>query len=208
MSLRYPGTCVRCSEKIGKSGPAFWDADARAVTCLRCHVGNSGEAPEGSGGEERLARYLGEISAVIVLHDRRMPRSPANIDHLAVAPSGVFVIDAKRYAGMVRIENPGGLFRFDPRLRVGGRDCTKLLEGALSQRNAVVSALEGMDVPVRTALCFVEAEWGWFAKPTLLRGVWILGQKSLVRKLSEPGSLPPARVRETARLLAERFPPR
>jgi len=33
-----------------------------------------------------------------ILHDRRIPGSRANIDHIVVAPSGVWIIDAKRYS--------------------------------------------------------------------------------------------------------------
>jgi hypothetical protein len=45
----------------------------------------------GAMGEERLGSRLNAVSsdAVLVLHDRRLPGSRANIDHLAVAPSGV-----------------------------------------------------------------------------------------------------------------------
>jgi hypothetical protein len=61
----------------------------------------------GAAGEEALAAHLAKTCPnVIVLHDRRMPRSRANIDHLAVAPSGVFVIDAKRYTGKIEIRKP------------------------------------------------------------------------------------------------------
>lgn len=51
----------------------------------------------GAAGEEELAASLARrCPQAIVLHDRRMPRGRANIDHIAVAPSGVWVIDAKR----------------------------------------------------------------------------------------------------------------
>ena len=47
----------------------------------------------GAEGEERVARDLEKRcgSDVVFLHDRRVPRSRANIDHLLVAPSGVWV---------------------------------------------------------------------------------------------------------------------
>src|SRR4051812_39479759 len=62
------------------------------------------DAPErrwahGAQGEELVAEALANRGApsVAVLHDRRMPRSRANIDHLVVAPSGIWVVDTKRY---------------------------------------------------------------------------------------------------------------
>ena len=33
------------------------------------------------------------------MHDRRIPRSKANIDSLVVTPGGAWVIDSKRYVG-------------------------------------------------------------------------------------------------------------
>lgn len=55
----------------------------------------------GALGEERLGARLTELSNehLRVLHDRRIPGTKANIDHLAVTPTGVYVIDAKRHRG-------------------------------------------------------------------------------------------------------------
>jgi hypothetical protein len=33
------------------------------------------------------------------VHDRRVPGCKAIIDHIAVSPGGVYVIDAKKYTG-------------------------------------------------------------------------------------------------------------
>lgn len=48
----------------------------------------------GGEAEERVGRLLsqGVGSAGLVLHDRSVPRSRANIDHIAVVPSGVWVM--------------------------------------------------------------------------------------------------------------------
>lgn len=48
----------------------------------------------GARGEEKLAEAL---TGFTVLHDRRVPGTSGNIDHVVVAPAGVFVVDAKRY---------------------------------------------------------------------------------------------------------------
>src|SRR5690606_25619338 len=95
----------------------------------------------GAVGEERLGAALDAIAgdSIAVLHDRRIPGSRANIDHLAITPAGIWVIDAKRYADKrptLRIE--GGWVR--PRtekLMVGGRDRTKLVDGVLTQMSLV-----------------------------------------------------------------------
>lgn len=85
----------------------------------------------GAVGEERLGRRLDAAAGplVRVLHDRRIPGSRANLDHLVVCPTGVFVVDAKRYQGRPHRVVEGGLF--SPRtekLLVGRRDCTKLVD--------------------------------------------------------------------------------
>lgn len=94
----------------------------------------------GAIGEERLGSRLNELAgdSLRVLHDRKIPRSTANIDHLAVTPNGVFVIDAKRYRGRPALVVDGGLIR--PRvekLTVAGRDRTKLVDDVFTQVNMV-----------------------------------------------------------------------
>ena len=57
----------------------------------------------GARGERQTARLLDRLSrhGYQVFHDLAMPGSPANIDHLVVGPSGVFVIDSKQWTGQV-----------------------------------------------------------------------------------------------------------
>ncbi|NLA37157.1 MAG: NERD domain-containing protein [Actinobacteria bacterium] len=56
---------------------------------------------QGAIGEQKVARVLDGLAGaeLIALHDRKLPKSRANFDHLVVTPSGVWVIDAKRYIG-------------------------------------------------------------------------------------------------------------
>jgi Nuclease-related domain len=88
----------------------------------------------GALGEERLGRGLDALASdgLRLLHDRRIPRSSANIDHLAVTASGVYVIDAKKYRGRPHLKIEGGIFRPRvERLLVGSRDCTKLVDAVV-----------------------------------------------------------------------------
>jgi hypothetical protein len=50
----------------------------------------------GAAGERRTARLLGPLErhGWVILHDLAVPRSRANLDHLAIDPGGVFVIKA------------------------------------------------------------------------------------------------------------------
>jgi hypothetical protein len=53
----------------------------------------------GAQGEELLAKRLDGLAdqGVLTLHDPRIPGTRADIDHIAISGSGVYVIDAKRY---------------------------------------------------------------------------------------------------------------
>src|SRR5206468_8064624 len=100
----------------------------------------------GSRGERLLGDYLEKIQderVVVVLHDRRIPGTRANIDHIAITRSGtVWAIDAKNYTGKVRRVDKGGWFSTDFRLYVGRRDCTKLVHGMAKQVEAIRIALD------------------------------------------------------------------
>lgn len=121
---------------------------------------------QGTRGERLLGEYLEKLhddATVIVLHDRRIPGSRANVDHIAVTQDGgVWAIDAKNYTGKVQRIDKGGWFSTDERLYVGRRDCSKLVAGMAKQVEAIKHALgepamQEFDVTVRAALCFVDA---------------------------------------------------
>jgi Nuclease-related domain len=57
----------------------------------------------GATGERHTARLLRRLArdGFVVFHDLAVPGSPANVDHLVIGPSGVFVIDSKQWTGQV-----------------------------------------------------------------------------------------------------------
>ena len=161
----------------------------------------------GAIGEERLGARLDSLATdgIAVLHDRRIPGSKANIDHIAITPAEIWVIDAKRYTGRPELKTEGGIIR--PRtekLLVGGRDCTKLIDGVLKQVDAVRDLVPG--VPVAGALCFIEADWPLIGGSFSTRGVHILWPKRLTKLLAdEPaGDVDVPAMRKT---VAARFKP-
>lgn len=168
----------------------------------------------GAVGEEKLGARLNDLasSTVRVLHDRRIPRTRANIDHIVVCPSGVFVIDAKKYQGRPQLRVEGGILR--PRvetLLVGRRNCTRLVDGVLKQVELVTAALQaGLDLPevlVRGMLCFVKADWPLIGGSFSTRGVEVLWPKKLVKQLQLPGVLAESDIEQVHRSLAAAFPP-
>ncbi len=163
----------------------------------------------GALGEERLGNRLNELASdsLRTLHDRRIPGSRANIDHIAVAPTGVYVIDAKKYKGRPQLKLEGGFLR--PRvekLLVGTRDCTRLVDGVLKQVD-IVRGLVGDDLPVHGVLCFVEADWPLIGGSFTIRGVQALWPKRLYPKLKADGPLLTQTVAEVHRRLASSLPP-
>lgn len=167
----------------------------------------------GARGEERLGHRLDSLSGhgVYVLHDRRIPRTKANIDHIAVGPAGVFVIDAKKYRGRPRLRVEGGLIR--PRvekLMVGSRDCTKLATGVQKQVGLVWSALQTAEfgqIPVSGMLCFVEADWPLIGGDFTIANLRVLWPKKAADRIVTPGNIDAATVQHVHRMLASSFPP-
>lgn len=163
----------------------------------------------GALGEERLGNRLNELSSdrLRVLHDRRIPGSRANIDHLAVTSTGIYVIDAKKYAGRPHLNIEGGLFR--PRaekLLVGTRDCTKIVDGVLKQVGVVEGAIDAA-APVHGVLCFVEADWPLMGGSFATRGVEVLWPKKLYPNLNADGPIANESIDEIYKVLAATLPP-
>jgi hypothetical protein len=164
---------------------------------------------KGAEGERMLADSLWNRvgDRAVFLHDRRIPASRANIDHIAVAASGVWVIDAKMYDGKVEHRDVGGWFRRDLRIYVGGRDRTKVAAGMDRQVRAVCKALGVYETPVIPVVCFVWSDWPLLLKPFQHDGVWVTWPKDLAKKILAPGPLEPEQAARVAETLAARLSP-
>jgi hypothetical protein len=169
---------------------------------------------QGAGGERAIAAKLDELDGehVSALHDRSMVdtngrRTRANIDHIAVAATGVWVIDAKTHRGALQVRRSGGLFT--PRvekLYIAGRDKTSLLDGLARQVDAVSSQLAtvGATVPVHGALCFVGTELPWVGET--ICGVPLVGRRGLAKLLKQAGEFSRDDREALSAYLAGRFP--
>jgi hypothetical protein len=158
----------------------------------------------GAVGEERLGARLDSLvsETFAVLHDRRVPGSRANIDHIAITQAGIWVIDAKRFRGRPELKIEGGVLR--PRvekLLVGRRDCRKLVDAVLKQVGVVRDVVG--DLPVTGALCFVEADWPLIGGAFVTRRVRVLWPRRLAKLLTageEPVDVTAVRQTVAARL--------
>jgi hypothetical protein len=164
----------------------------------------------GARGEEKLADALKGIDGLRALHDRRVPGTRGNIDHILIAPAGVFVVDAKRYDGRIEIRNKGNLFRPDHRLYVGRRDCSALADGLTWQVEAVTATLSAAGVdplpPISPVLCFIDGDWPLIAPPKSFRGVRLDGPKALRKAMLAATTLDHSTVDRIASLIAARLP--
>jgi hypothetical protein len=102
----------------------------------------------GAEGERIVAEALAPLSAAgyLLLHDRASgPR--ANLDHLVIGTSGVWLVNAKHWSGTITAETA---------LRHNGRDRTKQLARAAQERAQITEILvaEGLRVPVRSVFAF------------------------------------------------------
>lgn len=160
----------------------------------------------GARGEEKLATALDGFS---VLHDRRAPRTRGNIDHIVIAPAGVFVVDAKKYEGRIEIRNHGWFLRPDERLHVGRRDCSALADNMGWQVAAIEGALQEGGVeplpPITPVLCFVDGDWPLISPPDMFRGVRLEGTRSLRKRLAGD-VLDEAAIARLTRILAAALP--
>ncbi len=144
-----------------------------------------------------------------MLDDRRIPGSKANIDHIVVSPSGIWIVDAKNYTGKVELRVVGGWRKRETKLFVNGRDRTKLVAGMGFQHEALVAALTRADlgdIPVSLALCFTNSEWPLFGGTGRIDDVWIVHAKALIKRIMAPGTALPLDHRSVAAALERQLP--
>lgn len=142
----------------------------------------------GQVGEEATAAVLAQLPPGdwAVLHDLHWPgRTFANVDHVVIGPSGVFVIDSKNWSGEVRVR--------DDVLRQNGRKRETAVAGA-AEAALAVSSLTQFVTPqqVHPVLCFVRDEpvTGW------ARDVMVSSTTTLLDMLlSRPPVLSPEQCR-------------
>lgn len=141
---------------------------------------------KGAQGEVEVGNRLEELGkkySFAVIHDRQIPGSKANIDHMAITSTGIFIVDAKNYEGTIEVRKRlDGLISGESELWIGGRNRTKLVDGVKKQMLAVENVLEREKVkfPVFGALAFANARWDLpqFLRANSVRGV-LLNSKGL-----------------------------
>jgi hypothetical protein len=153
--------------------------------------------------EERARRLEALLagSGVRLLNDRRVPGARATIDHLAIGPRGVTVIDAIRERGRTRI--------VEGRLLVDGEDRTSLVRDVLRQVEVIRLGLSASpNLPIGGAICWVEHDGLPRVRQLSLDDVLIDRPYVLAEELRRPGPVSLQRVRHLTALLDRRLPAR
>jgi hypothetical protein len=167
---------------------------------------------KGSQGEKQLADRLARLlpKGVVLIHDRRIPGTTANIDHIAVGPAGIFVLDAKNTSGRVETRGSGRGRRSGPtQLFVRGCNRTNYLDGMEKQVAAVRTALGRAslgEVPIYPMIVLIGAEWGFPFRPLKVRGVWVGWPKEANRFVGRRGPLSPRAMSRLALALTATLP--
>jgi hypothetical protein len=234
LPLQRPDVCRSCGSALAVGSQAWWDSVAERAVCCTCRHPDIeverratsrlarvakffNDSDMSTDGSERVQRermlsvqlhtQLG--TRAVVLDDRKVPGTKCHIDHIVIAPSGVWVVDANEFNGRVERRDVGGWFKVDERLYVAGKDRTGLVDGIDRQVAAVENVLkkEGLDsVPVHAALCFVNSEWGWFAKPFSLNGVWVTWATKLTEQVLDWNAIPSSEIDRLARVVNAKLP--
>lgn len=159
----------------------------------------------GAEGERRTGGALDQLKSegFVILHDRSIPGSWTNIDHIVIGPPGVAVVETKSYRGKLRVR--GG------EVYVNGYRRTDTTVGEVVGEAAAVSrvlrgAPERRGVIIRPILCIHRADLPFFAASP--RGVPIVDGRGLVQMLRKaPPQLSPDDIKLLARLLDDRLRP-
>ena len=133
----------RKRRRVDEARSLYGDHAAHVAEQMAGRDPSIGAWTKGGSGESRLAEFIErEVGdRVIALHDRLIPGTRTNIDHLYVAPTGVWVVDAKAYKGKVVKRDVGPIWRTENKVYVNGRDRTTLAKAMDKQVEAVLAAL-------------------------------------------------------------------
>jgi hypothetical protein len=150
----------------------------------------------------------------IILTDRAVPGTKSNIDHVVVAPSGVWIIDSKKWKGKIEYKSES-FTSVVMHLYVGGEDRTWAVEAIYGSVIPVAQIIDDRTIPIHPALVFVEGDWSYKSFPGLTinrprrhEGVLITPPKMLTDKINAPGPVSAETVRQLAKKLDDALPPR
>jgi Nuclease-related domain len=205
-----PVVAVRVRASVGRPGgsaqarwrqdrAAEWATWTRTLPWRVAAILGIGAAGAVLGNLRRTARLLAALErhGWAVLHDLALPGSRANLDHLAIGPGGVFVIDSKHYRGRLQLDPSGrlwhGRYPLAPALRA--------ISFEADQAALVLTDPDVVVVPVM-AVHGAQVPWG----KVVVNGVPVVAARHLPSMLRQlPAVLGPERVAALAAQARVRF---
>jgi hypothetical protein len=224
--LKFRGVCVSCDSELSPGDGGWHDAETKLIVCAQCGPESNQDATQqlqrpvapvggysalrrshgngdrnwrkGAIGEFRLDAYLHRelTSGEIILSDRSIPGGRGNVDHVVIAPSGIWVIDAKLWSGTINLTRSGRGLNESRHLLVKEEDRTSVVEKIYDCVIPIAQLVDDRTIRVHPAVVFVDGQWSnrlflrvVLNRPEVLNGVWIMWPKALLSKIKEPGPL-------------------
>ena len=223
--LEFDWTCVACDRVLDWDTPAWHDPLTHKVLCTMCRpastvsqTGGAASAPkrptavqksEPTPTDHRMEQILRAslTCGEVILTNRRGSKPNDHIDFVVVAPSGVWVIDAKRWNGKITFKTTDFTEKKQT-LFVGPRNRTRRIQEIYGNLRPVANLINDVNVPIRAVAVFVEGDWDYkvaseFRKGKLIQyeGVWLSPTLTISAKIKLPGPLDAEAVQRIGKLL-------
>lgn len=203
---RVSARAERISGRVGRLGGI--------VAALTREPSSTEAWSRGAKGERRVAAALDRLlreQGVILFHDRSIPGRRANLDHIAIGPGGVTLIDAKNLSGKIRVQRRGGLRGPQTEhLTVGGRDRSNLVEGVIRLRAIISDRLTTTEfdgVDLCCVLCIVDVGGLPLFGDLSVGPVRVVNSRGAARIAARHGGLDALAVRRLSAIIDAAFPP-
>lgn len=128
-----------------------------------------------------LPRHLAglEGAGCVTLHDLRASLGRVRVDHLVVAPAGVFVVDDRPWRGQVSVH--GDALYIDGRRRYGVAETAR--DNAARVQQDLADELTSFGLGVTPVICLPTSEVPW--QVLSVQGVLVAAGRGLVRHLRQ-----------------------
>lgn len=147
----------------------------------------------------------------MILSDRRVPGGEGYVDLIVVAPTGVWVIDATKWASV----SYGSKGTMAPRLYAGKQDVTPTVEKLYSYVIPVAGIVGDPSVPIHPAMAILVEQCDMWTglrfrlgRPIRHERVWICPPALLLDEIRKPGPLSQRQIVHIGHRLDEALPPR
>lgn len=163
----------------------------------------------GAIGEERVGAVLdgADREAFRVLHDRLVSpgKSQANLDHIVVAHSGIYLIDAKNWTGNITIYKQS---LWQHRTSSSGRQSISKTQQVKQVAGMAAQMQRGLGQRVTPVLCLAGENAERFGPPAEIDGVHIVAVTGLLEWLqAQPPQQRPVDLTSLAVQVSCQFPP-